>query len=99
MKFPPVFEKTARIYSENKRPITVIADSENNFTYPRDRLGHKVVIYRELHGVFPFVGIGTPLTPLPQASVPSPPPKSGGGTLACGCGGGGVPVPTTGEKA
>ncbi len=40
---------------------------------------HKVLIYTEHHSVCPFVGIGTPPTTLPQASVPSPPPKGGGG--------------------
>jgi len=32
----------------------------------------------------PLVGIGTPPTPIPQASVPSPPPhQRGGATPAC----------------
>jgi hypothetical protein len=47
----------------------------------RQRENHKVLIYLEHHSVCPLVGIGTPPTPLPQASVPSPPPpgpKSGG---------------------
>jgi hypothetical protein len=40
---------------------------------------HKVLIYIEHHSVCPLVGIGTPPTPLPQASVPPPPgPKAGG---------------------
>ncbi len=46
---------------------------------------HKVLIYKEHHSVCPLVGIGTPPTPFPQASVPSPPPTpdqrvGGGGT-------------------
>ncbi len=32
-----------------------------------------------LHSVCPFVGIGTPPTPLPEASVPSPPDQRVGG--------------------
>ncbi len=53
-------------------------------------------MYKEHNSVCPLVGIVTPPTPLPQASVPGP--KGGGeGTLACGLGGGGVPIPTTGE--
>ncbi len=43
----------------------------------------KVLIYIEHHSECPLVGIGTPLTLEPQASVPSPVPKGGGGTLAC----------------
>jgi hypothetical protein len=58
---------------------------------------HKVIIYLEHHSVCPLVGIGTPPTPFPPASVPSPPDQRVGGTLAC-CGGG-VPILTTGEKA
>jgi hypothetical protein len=42
-------------------------------------LQHKVRRYIEHHSVCPFVGIGTPPTPLPQASVPSPPPAKGWG--------------------
>jgi hypothetical protein len=44
---------------------------------------HKVLIYIEHDSVCPLVGIGTPPTPLPQASVPSPPPgsKDGGAHL------------------
>ncbi len=55
----------------------------------------------EHHSVCPLVGIGTPPTPLPQASVPSPPSdqRVGRGTLACGRGDGGDPIPTTVEKA
>ncbi len=59
---------------------------------------HNVLIYTEHPSVCPFVGIGTPPTPLPQASVPSPHQRVGG-TLACGCGGWGVLIPTAGEKA
>ncbi len=45
---------------------------------------HKVLTYTEHHSVCPLVGIGTPPTPLPQASVPSLPyQRVGGGTPAC----------------
>ncbi len=42
---------------------------------------HKVLIYIEHHSVCPLVGIWTPPTPLPQASVPPPPQdqRVGGG--------------------
>jgi hypothetical protein len=44
------------------------------------------------------VGIGTPLTPHPHASVPPPPLVPGGrGTLAGERGGGRVPIPTRGH--
>ncbi len=33
---------------------------------------HKVLIYTDNHSVCPLVGIGTPPTPLPLASVPPP---------------------------
>ncbi len=36
----------------------------------------------EHHSVCPLFGIGTPPTPLPQASVPSPPPGPKGGGVA-----------------
>jgi hypothetical protein len=36
-------------------------------------------IYKEYHSVCPLVGIGTPPTPLPQASEPSPSGPKGGG--------------------
>ncbi len=55
-------------------------------------------IYKEHHSACPLVRIGTPPTPLSQASVPSPPPpgpKGGEGTVACGWGGGGGSIPTT----
>ncbi len=39
---------------------------------------HKV-LYIEHHSVCPLVGIGTPPTPLPQASAPLPPDKRVGG--------------------
>ncbi len=35
---------------------------------------HKVLTYMEHHSVCPLVGIVTPPTPLPKASVPFPPP-------------------------
>ncbi len=35
---------------------------------------HKVHMYLEYHSVCPLVRIGTPLTPLPQASLSPPPP-------------------------
>jgi hypothetical protein len=41
---------------------------------------YRSTLYTEHHSVCPFVGIGTPPTPLPQVSVPSPPPKGGGHT-------------------
>jgi hypothetical protein len=46
---------------------------------------HKVLTYTEHHSVCPLVGIGTPPTPLTQASVLSPPDQrvGGGGTPAC----------------
>ncbi len=56
------------------------------------------IIYKKHHSVCPLVGIGTPPTPLPQVSVPSPPDQKVGGTLARGSGDGGVPIPTTRVK-
>jgi hypothetical protein len=41
---------------------------------------HKVRMYKEYHSVCPLVGIGTPPTPLSQASVPLPPRTGGGHT-------------------
>jgi hypothetical protein len=38
-----------------------------------------LLIYTEHHSVCPLVGIGTPATTFPQASVPSPPGPKGGG--------------------
>jgi hypothetical protein len=40
---------------------------------------HKVLTFTEHHSVCPLVGIGTPPTPLPQASVPPPPDQRVGG--------------------
>jgi hypothetical protein len=48
-------------------------------------------------GFFPVVGIGTPPTPHPQASAPSPLRFGGMGTLAGERGGGRVPIPTRGQ--
>jgi hypothetical protein len=46
-------------------------------------------IYTEYHSECPLVGIGTPPTPLPQASVPPPEPKGGvGGHTRLRVGGG-----------
>jgi hypothetical protein len=45
----------------------------------------------------PVVGIGTPPTPHPQASVPSPFGSGGRGTLAGERRGGRVPIPTRGH--
>jgi hypothetical protein len=42
-----------------------------------------------------LVGIGTPPTPLPQASVPPPPEPKGGGHTRRRVGAGGAPIPTT----
>ncbi len=50
--------------------------------------------------VCPFVGIGSPPSPSPQASVsPSQEPKGRRATLPCGWGGGGDPIRTTGQEA
>ncbi len=52
----------------------------------------------ECYDISPVVGIGTPPTPHPQASVPSPPFGTGGrGTLAGERGGGRVRIPTRGH--
>ncbi len=45
----------------------------------------------------PVVGIGTPPTPHPQASMPPPLVSGGRGTLAGERGGGRVPIPTRGH--
>ncbi len=49
-------------------------ESSLSVFYCLNTLRHKVLICTEHHIVCPFVGIGTPPTPLPQVSVPSPPP-------------------------
>jgi hypothetical protein len=58
---------------------------------------HIVLIYTEYHSVCPLVGIGTPPTPLQQASVPYPLNQRVGGHTRLRVGGG-VPIPTTGKK-
>jgi hypothetical protein len=45
----------------------------------QDDISHKVLIYIEHYSKRPLVGIGTPLTPLPQASVPLLPKTEGVG--------------------
>ena len=40
---------------------------------------HKVLIYKEHHSVCPSLELGLPPTPLPQASVLSPPDQRVGG--------------------
>ncbi len=52
----------------------IVYNVHNRFT-----VNHKVFIYIEHHSVCPLVGIGTPPTPLSQASVPSPPDQRVGG--------------------
>jgi hypothetical protein len=42
-------------------------------------VSNKVLIYIKHHSVCPLVGIGTPPTPLTQASGPPPRTKKGGG--------------------
>jgi hypothetical protein len=76
---------TFYIISEGDVRVTQTKVSTKLFEQFRET--HKVLIYKEHHCVGPLVGIGTPPTPLPQASGPSSPdPKGGGreGTLACG---------------
>jgi hypothetical protein len=60
---------------------------------------HKVLTYTEHHSVCPLVGIGTPPTPLPQASVPSPPDQRVGGHTRLPLWGWGSSNSDAGEKA
>ncbi len=62
-----------------RSPVHVVPPLEEKFRLQMDSSVHKVLIYTEHHSVCPLVGIGTPPTPLPQASVPSPPEPKGGG--------------------
>jgi hypothetical protein len=63
------------------------------------RVLHKVLTYTEHHSVCPLVGIGTPQTPLPQASVPSPPDQRVGGHTRLPLRGWGSSNSDAGEKA
>jgi hypothetical protein len=63
-------------------------DSFRRFEYS---IRQKVHIYLEHQSICPLVGIGTPPTALPQASVPRPQPN-GRGTYSPAGEGGGVPM-------
>ncbi len=62
-------------------------------------LTHKVLTYTEHHSVCPLVGLGTPPTLLPQASVPSPPDQRVGGHTRLQLRGWGSSNSDAGEKA
>jgi hypothetical protein len=66
-----------------------------------ERGNHKVqsTEYTEYHSVCPLVGMGTPPTPLSQASVPPPPPDPNGGAHSSAEGGVGETQYRPGEKA
>jgi hypothetical protein len=76
------------------RPLSGVAVPARQATLAGNGSSHRV---GRVLSFSPVVGIGTPPTPRPQASVPPPFGSGGSGTLAGERGGRKVPIPTRGH--